>query len=521
MKALLLASLTLFAAYHLNAQVTFQKVYGGSNLDYCYDMHKTYDGGYVLGGISFSYPNPYGKSYVVKTDVNGDTLWTASYGDTVGGNCDLQYINDLCQLSDSGYLTVGGKKTCDNSGSGEITRLDKNGNVLWAKKCTPNGEDPYPCIQDKAGNFIVGGYVTGIGAGANDGCLMKLDANGDTLWSRTYGGTGNEWFYHIIQTKDGGYMAAGYTSSFGQGGQDIYIVKTDVNGNLIWSKAYGTAGDEFAFGHCLQATSDGGYILTGQVGSGSQSATGIFLMKIDSTGNMKWANYYSGAFAHAVKQTPDKGYAVVGTGDYGTGYHVVLIKTDSTGVMQWSKTYGGSGGYEEGWILDLANDGGYVTGGHTSLVAATEQMYLVKTDANGNSNCNETNPVITPSVAPFVTTNAATIVHEGTNTVSYPFTSQRGTVITTLCSALGLAENKNIPENPGIYPNPVINNVTLSFGQEEINHIELYDIEGRKLNTFTSSGKEFTFSCSGLAAGLYFIKVTSQKGTQIAKFVKQ
>ena len=106
--------------------------------------------------------------------------------------------------------------------------------------------------------------------------------------------------------------------------RNIYLIKTDANGNLQWSKTYGTStGNQQAFGHCLQPTTDGGYIVTGQAGGyfpccgNVQSDSGIFLMKIDDSGNMKWAKYFSGEFGHAVKQTADNGYIIAGTGNYG------------------------------------------------------------------------------------------------------------------------------------------------------------------------------------------------------------
>jgi hypothetical protein len=308
--------------------------------------------------------------------------------------------------------------------------------------------DPYPVIQCSDGNFIFGGMVTGVGAGLEDGFLTKIDANGDTLWSRTYGGPGNEWFYHILQTPDGGYLAAGYSDGFGFGtidtNRNIYLVKTDANGNLQWSKIYGTAtGNQQAFGHCVQPTTDGGYIVAGQAGGyfpccgNVQSDSGIVLMKVDTSGNMEWAKYFSGEFGHAVKQTPDKGYLIAGTGNYGgpNGDDVVLIKTDSMGVLQWSRTFGGIGD-EDGWLLELANDGGFVTGGWTeSFGNDAEHIYLIKTDTNGNSGCNETaSPGVVESVAPLLSSNAPTQVMTGPTTTSFTPLFQRAGTVINLCS---------------------------------------------------------------------------------------
>ena len=412
------------------SQITFQKTWGGTGIDYAYDVHKTSSGGYYLGCVTNSLVNATTSSYVVRINNTGDTLWTAAYAAS-SSSCDAQYINDICPTTDGGCIAVGGKSVCGNANvGGNIVRFDASGNVLWSKYCS-YGEDPYPVIQSADGNFIVGGYVTGIGAGGEDACLMKLDTNGDTLWSKTYGGSGDDWFYHIVQTNDGGYLATGFTTSFGQGSRDVYVVKTDANGNLQWSKAYGTSNYEYAFGHSLEKTQDGGYVICGQGDNGGQSNSGWFLMKIDSAGILGWSKYYSGTYAHGVKETPDKGFIVAGTS--GTGMQ--LIKTDSLGNIQWSKAYTG----RKGLILELADDGGYITGGQTTPTGGYNSSYdiqIIKTDAYGNSGCNESSPVITASTAPFITVTSATQVANGANTISYSLVLARGAILTTQCTAV-------------------------------------------------------------------------------------
>ncbi len=498
------ASLFLLFNSTIHAQAIFQKAIGGSGNDYAYDMHKAPSGGYFFGGLTSSFPGPgiHLISSIIRTNDNGDTLWAVSYGDTCP-----QYINDICANSDGGCIAVGGATVCANpNGGGDITRLDANGNILWAKNCA-NTEDPYPVIQSSDGNFIVGGYVTGIGSGSEDGCIMKLDAStGDTLWSKTYGGPGDEWFYHILQTADGGYLAAGFTTSFGQGGssvcgtsslpgKDIYLVKTDANGNLMWSKAYGTSGCEYAFGHCLEATSDGGYILTGEDGSGQ----GMFLLKIDGSGNMGWSKYYDGQWAHGVKQTPDGGYVMSGTanGD------IVLVKTDANGAVLWSKAYGGTNA-EQGLLLELASDGGFMVGGYTiSFGNGSKDFYIVKTDANGTSGCNETNLAVTSTVAPFLVTNAATQVMTGTGTTNYIPIVHRGLPVVNLCSTVGI-DNQEKMKVLELFPNPTNNSVTVQ-SSSELGMITIYDALGEIVFTQKSNATEQQIDLSGFSSGIYFL----------------
>ena len=527
----ILATVTMLTVIGMNvkSQVTFQKIFGGNGIkqDYTYDMHKTSDGGYVLGGVTENYPTGVRRSYVIKTDANGDTLWTSIYGDTCKAGNAQQYINDICQSVDGGYLGVGGMIPCGGSSTtgGEITRLDANGNVLWSKTCATGKPDPYPVIQCKDGNFIFGGYCTGIGAGLEDGFLTKIDANGDTLWSRTYGGAGNEWFYHILQTPDGGYLAAGKTDGFGQGvvntNDNIYLVKTDANGNLQWSKAYGTStGNQDAFGHCLQPTTDGGYIIAGAAQNQiAQTDSSIFLMKIDASGNMKWAKYFSGVFGHAVKQAADKGYLIVGTGNYGTtGLDVVLIKTDSLGTLQWSRTFGGSGN-ENGWLLEIADDGGYVTGGWTkSFGNLAEHIYFVKTDASGNSSCNENaSPGVIESVAPFVSGNVATQVGIGPNTESFTPLFQRGATIIDLCSTVGVNERSN--NTVSVFPNPASYTLTIDLSGQAT--IKILNMHGQLIESRTTNDNNVNIDVSNLPGGVYVVEARTDKGISVSKFIKE
>ena len=159
----------------LNAQTTFQKTWGGAAIDYAYDVHKSSNGGYFFGGVTSSFANSTTASYIVRTNNNGDTLWTAAYAAS-NSSCDAQYINDICATSDGGCIAVGGKSVCGNANvAGNIVRFDANGNVLWSKYCSQN-EDPYPVIQDNSGNFIVGGYVTG-------NLNLDIQTSGTPLWA--------------------------------------------------------------------------------------------------------------------------------------------------------------------------------------------------------------------------------------------------------------------------------------------------------------------------------------------------
>ncbi|HWY98206.1 MAG TPA: T9SS type A sorting domain-containing protein, partial [Bacteroidia bacterium] len=305
----------------------------------------------------------------------------------------------------------------------------------------------------------------------------------------------------------------GYTTSFGQGGQDIYLVKTDANGALMWSKTYGTSGNELAFGHCLQATSDGGYILTGPGGMGKKN---IFLLKIDASGNVQWSKVYDGSFSHGVRQTPDGGYIIAGQSLVGN--NIALIRTDAGGAVVWSEYYGSVGGAAN--AVELAGDGGYIAAGQANVGPfGKKDLYFIKTDSVGNSGCNQTNAGVTDSNFTFTVINPATIVGKGSWTASYTYAFTRGGQINNACSTVGI--NKISKDSYlNIYPNPAINDAVITFSEASARQISVYDVTGRIVRSFEATGNEYKFSCTGLSTGMYFIKVVSGENTQVVKFIK-
>ncbi|HEX78024.1 MAG TPA: hypothetical protein G4O03_06395, partial [Dehalococcoidia bacterium] len=179
-------------------------------------------------------------------------------------------------------------------------------------------------------------------------------------WNKTFGGTAGDVAYSIKQTPDGGYIVAGRTESSGAG--DVWLIKTDSEGNKQWDRTFG--GPRWDVGYSVERTSDGGYIVVGETGAYATREADIWLIKTDSEGNRQWDRIFGGSkrdVAYSVKQTSDGGYIIVGeTESYGAGAaDVWLIKTDPQGKEQWSKTFGGSG-HDLGRSLAQTSDGGYI-----------------------------------------------------------------------------------------------------------------------------------------------------------------
>jgi len=313
---------------------------------------------------------------LIKTDANGDIQWAKTYGVT-----GTEEAYSVQQTSDGGYILAGATIIGGSGNEVLLIKTDAFGNVQWAKTYGGTLADFAHSVQQTSdGGYIVAGYTWSFGTGG-DILLIKTDANGNVQWAKTYGGTGADYAFSVRQTSDGGYIVAGRTNSFGAGGSDAFLIKTDAFGNVQWSKTYGEAGYDVAYS--VRQTSDGGYIVAGGTGSFGAGFSDIFLIKTNASGNLQWAKTYGGTgedWANSVLQTSDGGYIVVGTtNSFGAGGDdIFLVKIDTFGNLQWVKTYGGTS-IDRAYSVQQTSDGGYIVVGGT-----VSNFFLIKTDANGD-----------------------------------------------------------------------------------------------------------------------------------------
>jgi predicted secreted protein len=279
----------------------------------------------------------------------------------------------------------------------------------WNKTFGGNGSDTAnSVIQTSDGGYVIAGSTASSGAGNSDVWLVKTDSDGNMLWNKTYGGTGNDGTQSIAKTGDGGFAIAAYTQSFGGGGRDFWLIKVDSNGNAQWNKTYGGTLDEQPLN--VVQTNDGGYAISGGV-SATYFSTGAppvntWLVKTDSSGNMLWnktygqetyGNYTSGGagvMSFTVVQTSDGGYALGSAGTFnvsGLGAHdYVLTKLDSQGNVQWYKTYGGNLTDIERALIITKDNGFAMVGYTTSFGAGGMDIWMVKTNSTGAMQWNKT-----------------------------------------------------------------------------------------------------------------------------------
>jgi hypothetical protein len=384
MLALLSVSLVALFTQYAYAQVRFAKTYRGPNNDHASSVQQTSDGGYIVAGRTNSFGAGNYDVLLVKTDANGNVQWAKTYG---GTSADFAY--SVQQTSDGGYILTGYTESFGAGGRDIfLIKTDADGNIQWAKTYGGTHWDEARSVQQTSdGGYIVAGYTRSFGPSWNgEFFLIKTDADGEVQWAKTYGGLGWDEASSVQQTSDNGYIVAGFTAAFGAGAYDLFLIKTYANGDVQWAKTYG--GTSYDVASSVQQTSDEGYIVAGWTISFGAGDYDAFLVKTDENGNVQWAKTYGGTYwdqASSVQQTSDGGYIVAGfTASFGAGaYDLFLIKTDANGDVQWAKTYGGTD-WDHASSVQQTSDDGYIVAGFTaSFGAGFYDAFLVKTDENG------------------------------------------------------------------------------------------------------------------------------------------
>ncbi len=257
----------------------------------------------------------------------------------------------------------------------------------WSRTFGGSKDDIGRYVQVTGDNgYIITGETFSSGIGGLDVYLVKTDSDGNLIWETTFGGTGNENGNSIQVTGDGGYIITGDSSSFGAPGSDVYLVKTDSDGNLLWETTFG--GTSIDYGLSVQVADDGGYIITGETSFPRASGVDVYLVKTDSGGNLVWEKTFGGNGddrGSSVQVIGDGGYIITGTtsSSGAGGNDVYLITTDSDGNLLWETTFGGNGD-DRGYSVQVTGDGGYIiTGTTSSSGAGGADVYLVKVGSQG------------------------------------------------------------------------------------------------------------------------------------------
>ena len=342
--------LSLFSLLSAGAPDTlWTRTYGGTGDDFGASVQQTSDGGFIIAGSATSLGAGGRDVYLIRTDQNGDTIWTKTYGGT-----EDDYGNSVQQTIDGGFIITG---STESFGPYPIKlyllRTDSNGDTIWTKtyaRAVISEGRSVKQITDRG--YIIAGYDYGNDSTGSQVYILKTDTAGDTIWTKTYGGTDSDEGYSVQQTTDEGFIITGYTASFGAGATDVYLIKTNSKRDTLWTKTYG--GTNYDYGRSVQQTSDGGFIIAGDTKSFGVGQFDFYLIRTDSNGDTLWTKTYVGtAFdqGYSVNQTSDNGFIIAGATDSSNMFsYVYLIRTNPKGEILWTKT---CGGIKEDWYSGL------------------------------------------------------------------------------------------------------------------------------------------------------------------------
>jgi hypothetical protein len=360
----------------LGPEIRWTRVYGGSERDEGRFIRSTSDGGFIIGGQTRSYGLGSTSIYLIKTDENGDTLWTRVFGGSI-----VDYCHEVYETFDGGYI-VSTSTTSFGPGGFDLylIKTDDQGDTIWTSIFGGVDHDKGLSVcQTFDGGYIIAGYTHSYGAGQSDVYVVRTDSNGDSLWTRTFGGAGYERGYSVAQTPDSGYIVAGWTESFGAGGSDVYVIRLSENGDSLWTRTYGGSGSDYCYSAIL---TDDGFVLGGKTNSFGSVSDDIYIIRADVDGDTIWTRAIGGAtsdFARSVVMTVSGKYVLLGqTGSYPEDFYMVAV--DSEGDSIWASIFGGDQ-FDDGYCVDETPDSGFIITGYTSSFGTGGDVWVVRTEA--------------------------------------------------------------------------------------------------------------------------------------------
>jgi predicted secreted protein len=306
----------------------WSRTFGGALHDKGKSVQQTSDGGYIIAGGTGSYGAGYYDAWLIKTDAAGDTVWTRA----VGGP-DMDLGSSVQQTLDGGYIVVGSTWSFGAVCKAYLIKTDASGDTTWTRTFGQVWCEGHSVQQTRDGGYVVGA-VDGLSNEVYTIMLIKTDANGYTEWTRTFGGGPvNYVSAEVRQTQDGGYIVASSTVQEAGSG-DVLLLKTDSLGEETWRRSFGEDRDDWA--SSVRQTRDGGYVVAANTSSYGAGGYDFWLIKTDAQGDTAWTRTYGGIDndrAYSVQQTQDDGFVVIGRtwSRVSNSPDVLMIKTDAEG----------------------------------------------------------------------------------------------------------------------------------------------------------------------------------------------
>lgn len=372
----------LHAAY--GDTTTWARTYGGVDSDRASSLELTSDGGYVVAASSTSFsPNPLDLEFwVFKVDSQGNVEWEKTYGGPDGDEAEA-----IVETSDGGYLVAGETSSFSADADLWLLKLDSDGDIEWEKAYGGSSDNAIfgSIRQTSDTGYIVAATrcdPTPIGGCHPVFWILKLDSEGEIEWENMYNEFANE-ANSVQETSDGGYIVGGIST---MGSSDMRILKLNSTGGVEWKRSYN--GGAFDYASSIQQTFDGGFIVQGATDrAGINSCSCVWVVKLDSDGEIEWESVFSPIGSSSIEQTSDGGFVMAGE----MSADLLVLKLYSDGKVHWAKKYGGSN-YDTAVSFEVNDqetiketaDGGYVvTGTTSSFGAGGSDVLILKIDSEG------------------------------------------------------------------------------------------------------------------------------------------
>ena len=351
---------------------SWERSYGGTLIENATAVCQTIDSGFIVAGSTTSFGAGAFDFYFVKTDQSGDTLWTKTYGGIYSDKC-----SSVIQTFDGGYIACGESNSFSTYQSTYLVKTDAQGILSWSKiigDSTP--QSPGNMVQTADSGYCIVGTAQEVATGYSFVFLIRTDINGDTLWTKKFGRDILNIGYSLQQTPDNGFIISGTSYDIISSAYDLYLIKTNDQGDTLWTKYMSGSGNTFGQSIILGVNE---YII------GGISSENFFALSCDLNGNVNWQHEYDkGGLdrCYSITSVQGNGFLLGGNSILQGSSDVLVIKIDSIGNELWSKKYGGNDN-DAGWSVKSLQSGGFVIGGvTTNLVNHSEDFYLIRSDCN-------------------------------------------------------------------------------------------------------------------------------------------
>jgi uncharacterized repeat protein (TIGR01451 family) len=376
-----LSGLGIFLCFQLYAQ-GWEIYFGGNGEDFGHSIIQTRDRGYIAAGFSESFGSDNDMDvYVIRTDVDGTETWSNSYDDGF-----IEHGYSIIETPDKSFLVVGDIRQTQLSNSNVyLLKIDERGKKIWSKQFGGTGNDAgYRIIQTiNNGGYLIIGTTNSSGSGDEDVYLLKIDAQGNQVWAKTYGAAGNDYGRGVLELSDG-YLVTGTAYNAANESADLYLLKVDFNGNQLWQKFYGSPND-IDEGYDLVMSNDGNIVLAGYTGSLSD----VWLLKVTPDGTGIWTKTFGGELgdqAFDILKAGNGDLIVTGVTEIDpTNSDAFLARFDADGNEIWFNNVGRGSYVDWAQAVAPADDGGFIVTGYNSLFGAfINDVTFIKAGADGS-----------------------------------------------------------------------------------------------------------------------------------------